>query len=216
MWFFRKKIIPNILSVYRQYDYSSGYSGGTKLNMEDVDKIISRFKCNTKNTNGVSIESIFNGIYYPFFDLDDKYLDLFKKVYSDTPHVIFISSVEQHLYNGSNKHIIENVHYWAFLDIPYNKVEDIFFDINWKNINDQGYVDFSRKHDKLYIRGLYENEKRKPGIYEKHGELSENFSLFLDKIQDFYNNEGFELSILRYKDPDMLVKYNRIKKLGSL
>lgn len=215
-WFKRKKT-PNELSVYRQYKYSDGYSGGTKLKKSDVQKIISLFKSNTINKNCVSIESFFNGIYYPFFDLDDKHLDLFKKVYSDTPHVIFISSVEQYTYYfDAIREIKENVHYWAFLDVPYEKVDDIFFDINWKNINDQNYVEFSREYDKLFIRGLYENDRRKPNVYEKHGELSENFSLFLDKLNDFYNKEAFELSILRYKDPDMLVKYNRIKKLGSL
>jgi len=39
---------------------------------------------------------------------------------------------------------------------------------------------------------------------------------FIDKLDTYYNKEGLELSVLRYKDPTMLIKYNRRRKLQQL
>jgi hypothetical protein len=154
----------------------------------------------------VSIESKFNKKYYAVFDLDTKeHLELFKTLYNDTPYALFISSSSE-----------ENSHYWAIVDIAYKKIKDIFYDINWKNCNDQSYVSFCRNYGRLMLRGLYENEHRKPKIYNINLTLSKKFQLFIDKLLIYYKKEGFELSVLRYKDPTMLIKFNRKKKLDII
>ena len=66
------------------------------------------------------------------------------------------------------------------------------------------------------IRGLYENKEKKPVLYEINGNLSKNFQLFIDKLRIYYNREGFELSVLRYNDPSLLLRFNRKRKLEIL
>jgi len=192
------------LVFYRSYGYFGGYSTEQKFVKEFIDRILSiwRYKTDLSKDDNVLVESKFNGVYYPFFDLDnDTNLDLFKKVYSDAPYAIFSSS-----YNR----------YWGILDTPYDNLNEIFTDTNWKVINDQKYVSFSKNFNTLYIRGLYENEGRKPRLYETNGNLSENFQLFINKMTKYYNHEALELSVLKSKDPALIIKFNRKLKLKNL
>ena len=53
-------------------------------------------------------------------------------------------------------------------------------------------------------------------ILHINGNLSTNFQLFIDKMFIYYNNEGLELSVLRYKNPQLLIKFNRKLKLQQL
>jgi hypothetical protein len=199
---FFKKIEPkNELVFYRQYITYGAYSESNKYKKQKISDIIYYFRKHTNN-NGVFIESKFNEFFYPLYDLDNiENLDLFKKLYSKDNYVIFRSSVD---------------HYWVILDSPTKKIDDIFCDTIWKTCNDQKYVMFSSEVNGLFIRGLYENENRKPYIFETNGNLSKNFQLFVDKLTNYYSNEGLELSVLRYKDPDLLIKFNRKTKLKKL
>jgi hypothetical protein len=189
------------LYFYRQYTQYGTYSDNEKIKREKISQIIEKFKMMVNNDGGVCIESKFNGLIYPFFDLDEQYLDLFKKLYASTPYVIFKSSTD---------------HYWGFLDTPKKNNIDIFYDHNWKICNDQKYINFSREYNRLFIRGLYEKEERRPRIFETNGNLSKNFQLFIDKLSIYYSKEGLELSVLRYQDPTMLIKFNRRRKLRQL
>ena len=113
MWNIFKKKIPNSLTFYIQSEHSDGYSEYVKFKEKNIDDIILKSKKSIKNTDnyGISIESKFNDLNYPFFDLDYNHIDLFKKLYSDTPYVIFISSVEQYKYQyGRMETISENIH----------------------------------------------------------------------------------------------------------
>lgn len=195
------------LSFLRQFTYYGSYSYHDKFARESIDKILMKFrKMTTNNDSNVSIESIFNKNYYPTFDLDNTiHLDLFKKLYAATPYALFLSSKSD-----------ENDHYWAIVDYPYKKIEDIFYDATWKICNDPKYVSYCRNHNRLFIRGIYENKNRKPSLYETKGNLSKNFQLFIDKLSIYYNREGLEVSVLRYKDPEMLINYNRKRKLQQL
>ena len=107
-------------------------------------------------------------------------------------------------------------HYWGILDKNFRKFSDIFEYHNWKICNDSKYVQYCFNKQHIVIRGLYEDKNRKPFVVKTHGELSDNFKLFITKLEDFYKNEAFELSVLRYHDADMLVKYNRKLKIESL
>jgi hypothetical protein len=199
-----KKIVVarDTLSFFEQYTYHGEYSNYERFRPRYLDKIFDIFRNEPSCYKSVSIESKFNKINYAVFDLDsrEKY-NLFKKIYSASSYAIFQSSHE---------------HYWAILDYPYAKISEIFVEPNWKVCNDQNYVSFSMKQYKMLIRGLYENFERKPNLYETNGKLSKNFQLFIDKLYFFYNKEGLELSVLRYKDPTMLIKFNRRRKLQQL
>lgn len=210
-----KKAEKDELSFLREYIYHGDYNEDNIWVKNDLDKIIQRFRKETFNTNRVFIESKFNNLYYPFFDLDiEEHLQLFKTLYKDQSYVIFKSSSisQQELY----KPLLERDSFWAILDVPYKNLDAIFTDHNWKICNDIKYVDFSKSQKYLAMRGLYENEKRKPFIYEQNGNFSKNFQLFINKLTNYYSKEGLELSVLRYHDPAMLIKFNRKRKLEKL
>ena len=204
MRFTKKFNKPKIdeLSFFREYVHHGAYSADNVFAKENLNVIIQKFKSKVTNDNTVSIESKFNNKYYPVFDLDtQEHLDLFKTLYTDTSYAIFCSSAG---------------HYWGFLDNPVEKLEDVFYDHNWKICNDEKYISFCRAHNVLIIRGIYETEARKPNLYHINGNLSKNFQLFIDKMVIYYSKEGLELSVLRYKEPAMLVKFNRKQKLKQI
>lgn len=193
----------NKLSFLREYTDHGDYGMDSGFYNESLNKIIKKFKnFELVNNDKVAIKSKFNNIHYPIFDLDDlEMLEIFKTLYSDESYAIFKSSDE---------------HFWAFLDAPHKNTKDIFYNTNWKICNDQKYVTFSIGNKNLIVRGLYENKKRKPYLFEKNGILSKNFQLFIDKLSIYYNKEGLELSLLRYKDPELLFQFNRKIKLEQL
>lgn len=206
MTFFNKN--KDKLIFYRQYTSYGSYSSYEKFRKQSIEKILLRFKRDGTIENLVSIESKFNNKYYPVFDLDtDENILRFKNMYSDTPYVLIRSS-----YNKD----IDEVHYWAILDTPKDKFNEVYFDYNWKIINDQKYCNFSKSYKKMLIRGLYEDKNRKPLISEINGTLSKNMSKFISLLENFYNNEALELSIMRYKDHDMLLQYNRKMKIKNI
>jgi hypothetical protein len=190
------------LIFFRNYIYNGQYSSSNRFKIEKINTILKKIRKNNETTDTVNIKSEFNNINYAMYDLDDEQkLDLFTKIYPDESYVIFQSS--------------EN-HYWAFLDMPYKKLSSIFECHNWKICNDQHYTSMCRKLNIISIRGLYENKDRKPIVIKTQGDLSENFQKFIKKLENYYNNEGFELSVLRYRDNDMLIKYNRKLKIKNL
>jgi len=192
----------NKLTFFRNYESYGSYSSSERYKIESLDTILKKFRKSLSTENTVSIKTIFNNINYAVFDLDDnKKLDLFEIISDEDSYVIFQSSEE---------------HYWAILDKPYKKLSDIFNNHNWKICNDQKFTQYCFNTKHIVIRGLYEDKSRKPFIVKKQGELSENFQMFISKLEDFYNKEGFELSVLRYRDPDMLIKYNRKLKMKNL
>jgi hypothetical protein len=201
---FLKKLIilkSNKLTFYRQYEYSRGYDTVPRRSIESLNTIIKKFH-KLDNEYGVSIKSYFNKRHYAVFDLDTiEQYDLFKKLYKDEPYVIFESSID---------------HFWGILDKPYKKINDILKDYNWKTCNDNNYVKYSVERKEFHLRGIYENELRIPKLAETNGDLSKNFKLFINKLVKFYSNEALELSILRYKDDALLLKYNRKTKLEKL
>jgi len=164
--------------------------------------ILDRFRSSIECGNFVSIESKFNNIYYASFDLDtDEHLVFFRHLYQSTPYALFITS---------------DGHYWGIVDYPHDDIKNIFYEPNWKNCNDQRYISFCRNQNMLLIRGIYENDDRKPKLYTVNGKFSKNFQLFIDKLCIYYNKEGLELSVIRYKDPKLQIKFNRRRKLQQL
>jgi hypothetical protein len=190
------------LSFYIQYTSYGSYSNTDKIKRIDLNETLLKFRKNNTNSSNVVIESKFNNINYPFYDLDtDDNYNLFKKLYQTEPYVIFKSSTDN---------------YWGILDKSCDTLSEVFYDHNWKICNDRKYTTLCTEINKNIIRGMYENKNRKPILYETNGQLSENFKNFIDKILYYYNNEGFELSVLRYQDTEMLIQFNRKLKLKQL
>ena len=196
------------LSFHLQYISYGSYSPENKIKSVILkDTLLSFrkkiFNPKIENTSDfVIIESKFNNIHYAFFDLDTiEHYNLFKQLYADEPYVIFHSS--------ENK-------YWGILDKPYKSLDEVFNNINWMLCNDKQYRKFSIQNKVQFIRGMYDTKKRKPVISEVNKTLSENFENFINKLTSFYNKEGFELSVLRYEDHNMLLQFNRKLKLEKL
>lgn len=210
MIFFKSN--KNELIYLRQYANYGSYSITEKIKCKSIDSIIKYFRkmIDIDDDSGVSIESKFNNLIYPVFDLDEKsQYELFKTLHEDTPYVIFMSSCDDDDEDPEYK-------YWGIVDTPYKKFKDLILNQNWKICNDSKYVRFSDSKGKILIRGLYETKKRKPTIFEKNGICSENFELFISKLEKYYNTNGFELSVLRHKDPELLIQFNRKLKLNKI
>lgn len=193
----------NKLLFSHQQLVSASYGNEYTSKNIDLKKLLKIYNNkNTTNLSYVSIISQFNNKIYPFFDLDDQEkLNFFEELYIDRNYVIFSSSPD---------------HYWAFLDSQQNNIKKIFSDLNWNKCNDEKYVKFSKKHNLIHIRGLYDNLTRKPHIIKTNGILSENFSLFIKQLEDFYNNEGLKISATIYDDKNLILLYNRKVKLEKL
>ena len=185
--FFRKK---DQLKIYREYTHYGSYDTSNRLRKSNLKAIQNRFE-KRLDVIGVYITSKFNGYIYPVFDLDsNEHLELFKNIYVTTPYVIFETS---------------KGHYWGIVDNPTKNIKDIFEkDPSWKVCNDQDYVNFSINKGRMFLRGLYENYDRKPYLCYTNGEISIKFQLFINKIKDYYNKEGFEFSVLRYNSTELI------------
>ena len=204
---FIKKIIvktrKNELIFYREYMVASGYSIKSKFGKINIKKAIKIFKKNKNDSNNIGILSKFNGFYYPFHDLDNiNDLKLFKKLYSANPYVIFKSSSDDR--------------YWGIVDFQNKKIKNILLEHNWGICNDSEYVKYSEHYKLIIIRGLYKNFDRKPVLFKINNKPSKNFQLFIDKLVSYYNKEGLELSVLKYQNPEMLIKFNRKRKLKNI
>ena len=196
---------PNEVIYYRGY-LGGDYGSTEKHRRTNLHKLILKFKKETTISDNVSISSKFNNLHYPVFDLDNqKDYDFFKELYVANSYVIFRSSKE-----------FDDEHYWAIVDSPQKDIKNILQDKNWKICNDSNYVRFSTHQKKMFIRGLYKNLVRKPIQIDIHGKISKNLKLFIDKVITYYNKEGLVLSVLKHKDPTMLIRYNRKIKLRIL
>ena len=185
MFFIKRKIKDtNKLTFIFQYTKYGTYSEIDKYKILSLDSILCKFRKVIQPKYTATIKTEFNNIHYAMFDLDNfEKLNLFKSIFNDDAYVIFESSDD---------------HYWAFLDRPYKKIDDIFSYFNWKICNDDKYVGMCIKSNMIIIRVLYETFDRKPHQIENNGILSDNFKLFILAIEDYFNAEGFELSVLRY------------------
>lgn len=186
--FFRKK---NQLELYREYEYHDDYNTSNKIKKTSIKDIQGRLEKNSNSVISIFVNTRFNGLYYPMFDLDDfSKLNLFQKINKDISYVIFQSSIG---------------HYWGILDTPKKKLSDILDkDPSWKICNDSKYVSFSIQKQNMLLRATYENYERKPFVYYINGSLSENLRLFIDAFNSYLNNQGFEFSVMYHKSEDLL------------
>lgn len=180
----------NQLEFYREYVYHGDYSTKNKLRKSTIKKIQRRFE-KQKQVVGVYVNSKFNGLIYPVFDLDNiGHLNLFQKLNKDIPYIIIESSKD---------------HYWGILDTPKKNISDIIeMDPSWKICNDSQYVYYSKNKGKLFLRGMYQNYDRKPFLYYTNLKISDNLNLFINTYIKYLSKEGFEFSVNHYKSEDLL------------
>ncbi len=198
----KKKIKKNDeLTFYYDYVVHGNYSNTNKNKILTLPDIFSKFKkinVVPKEWN-IFVKSEFNGITYPMFDLDTiEHKETFEKLYNDVSYVLFQSSQD---------------HYWGILGIE-NK--NMFTDTFWLSCNDVKFVSMTKMRGEYRLRCLYNNLNIKPINFNVNGQISDNFKKFLDKLKKIYSNEALELSIIKYKDPQMMLKFDRKRKLDKI
>jgi hypothetical protein len=149
------------------------------------------------------ISKMNNGIY-PMFDIDD------------------YNTYQNFLSNNENKYVTiqsSKNHFWVILDTPFNKynefVESKIYN-EWNVYSDNKFNSMCNRKEDFYIRGTFEKLERQPNIIHKSDNLSVDFNIFINKLTQYFSETSLELSILRYKEEDMLLKYNRILKLKRI
>jgi len=200
-FFKTKKSTKDELIFYHEYVVYSTYSERNKSKIFTIPDIFTRFKKEGKIPKewGVYVKCEYNGVTYPMFDLDTvEHKETFEKLYSDVPYVLFQSSID---------------HYWGILGVE-NK--NIFTDTYWLSCNDPSFVKMTLKTGYFRLRGLYETMSRKPIVCKINGTLSDNFQEFIEKVENFLKNDAMELSILKSKDPQMMLKFDRKRKLEQI
>ena len=207
--FFKKKKKKKIneLNIFHSYDRTSGYSTIKKHSKTSIDTFIMKTKENHSDYRYGFINTEFNGVHYPVFDLDsqEKYnLFISEMKYLGKKYVIFISSS----WNNINR-------YWAILDEEIISPK-YYNDNNWLIINDIKYVSHCKDDNEFCVRFLYENLERFPRIIYKSNKPSNNFKKFINKFENLINIEGLEISALVSKNPSLLKKLNRMKKIDRI
>jgi len=189
------------LIIFHEYIVYSTYSEDNKSKIMSIADIFKRFKkkATIPKKWGVYVKSEYNGISYPMFDLDTiEHKETFEKLYSDVPYVLYQSSID---------------HYWGILGV---EKPNIFTDTYWISCNDTDFVNMTKERKHFRLRALYEELNRKPVLIKVSGDISKNFEEFNNKVQSFINNDAMELSILKYKNPQMMLKFDRKRKLEQI
>jgi len=203
MFDLKKKIFTpkDELIIYHEYSVRTSYSEKNKSKILSIVDIFGKFRKQGKIPYnwGVYVKCEYNGITYPMFDLDTiEHKDTFEKLYSSVPYVIYQSSPD---------------HYWGLLGTENSK---IFTDTYWLSCNDVKFVEMTKLCGVFRLRALYEELNRKPTLLKANGDVSENFQEFNNKLQSFLNNESMELSIIKYKNTQMMLKFDRKRKLDKI
>lgn len=201
---FRKKklLLDNNLNLYIQEKFFDGYSTKNICRSCNIDLLRNKIYTH-RNYIDCVISCEFNGEKFVVFDLDNEVnKDAFVEIFNKKPYVIFKSS--------SNK----DDRYWGILGVCFDTLSKKMKRA-WTTINDYNYVVFSRNKDHMFLRGTYNNKNRKPKLSfeNKKENFSKNFKLFIDKLIEYYNNEGLELSALKYETPELVLKFERLNKI---
>ena len=105
------------------------------------------------------------------------------------------------------------------LNKPFDTFSDFLKDkllYDWIIYTDSGYNNFTRYRKYFSIRGWFETLDRQPIIINKSSNLSLDFTNFIDKLEDYFQTTSLELSMLKYKDTNMLNLYKRQKKFQRI
>jgi len=199
-----KKIVKDALIFTQTVERYDSYSTKTDyICLDNINNLLDDYR-QDKISHYPFPTTNYNGKLYAMFDLDelDKYNDFCKNF--DGKYVIFQSSPG---------------HHWAFIDEEFETFSDFIKSelINdWIVYTDEKYNTFSRVREYFSIRGWFETLDRQPGLIYESDNLSKNFKEFIDKLENYFQTTSLELSMLKYKNIDLLNIYERIKKLERI
>ena len=182
---FKKRQECDTLAFIRKYEISRTYSTSIRHRYTDLDNILYRVKSGDNYSMFLSC-SKFNNQIYPFFDIDD--INLYQHFCQNTSYnyVTFKSSKD---------------HHWVFIDKPYAKYRDFTNDniaySEWVTYCDKNYVKMANNNSRFVFRIDFEKLDRQPiKIYESKN-LSNNFKLFMDKLDKLFETESVEISMFK-------------------
>jgi hypothetical protein len=194
----------NELVMYSSYDYTDDYDHtvAERFIPTTSERILNMYK--DSDFDELILSSEFNGKLYPFFDIDD--YNSYYKFYNNTKlnFVSFQSSPG---------------HYWVIVDKPFKNFKEFLNDDmynEWLVYSDIKYTNMAYEQKKFYIRGLFDTLDRQPSVFQRVGIFDFDFKIYIDKMEKFFQTESLNLSIIRYKDSEMLLQYERIKKLERI
>ena len=198
-----------LLFVYEKKHYDN-YGGYDVKNHRIKLKNVIKKALNGKNIDYLGIMTKFNKIHYPVIDIDRRQdLNVIVNYLNDRhiPHVVLRSSPNHFwiIIDRGNK--------------DFKKANEISLILNNCGLGDAKYQTFSMKRKMFIIRGFYQNILRLPNIisnifldrtypmetttgswktsYYRHQKIitsnitfSPNFSIFIDKLNDFYTTEN--------------------------
>jgi hypothetical protein len=184
--------------MYNDYGDITFYPG----KIQSLAKIHKRYS--NLDMKDIFITSSYNKDIYPLFDLDtkEKYLGFCE--YTKNEYVAFQSSPE---------------HYWVIIDKSFKSIKEFKKDSlfnDWSVFCDNNFMRATFNASNFLLRGTYDSFERQPIIIKKTKTLSENFTTFINKLEDYYSTDGLKFSSLKYKNADMLKQYNREEKLKRI
>jgi len=189
------------LILYRQYNRSQGYGTVERIRKTDYDFMLKEYK-NNYFEYAPYLVSKYNEKHYPFFDIDNHNdYNHFTTNMKDYNYVVFQSSPG---------------HYWVIVDddfLDFNDFKSKSIYNHWSVYCDKKYQDLSLEKRMFFIRSTYKNLDREPKLIETHGEITPDFRTMVSKIEDFFVDDSLHLSVLKYKNKDLLLKMDRINKL---
>jgi len=186
------------LSYLMVYEYSDTYSTNTSSKPTTIELM------RNSDFKGLIIKTLFNDKHYPMFDIDD--IDKFNHFMKHTNYngVVFQSSPG---------------HHWVIIDKQFDSVYDFLKDdlkLDWICYSHDKYNDMVTEQKYFCLRGLFDNMNRQPFVLQTFGNLTNDFKIYIDKLEKHFQVDSLELSTLRYKEPEMLLQLRRIKKLERI
>lgn len=207
-WFIKRNPEKNLkqdeLNFMKTVEIYSEYSTDTEfIRLENVEDLINLYRNNTTSSE-IFPTTNYNNKVYIMFDLDElsKYNDFCKNI--GQKYAVFQSSPG---------------HYWAFIDKDFKSISEFYTDPllnDWKVYSDKKYDKLINSINFFPIRGIFNKLERQPELIYQSDDLSKDFSDFINKLNDYFQTTSLELSMLKYRDIDMLKLYKRKKKLERI
>jgi hypothetical protein len=201
---FKRK--ANKLTFAIQKKVNDGYSTINKIREKSIDNINKLY--NKGKFDIILLISKFNNQYYSFFDVDN-----------DIMYNGLCETLDENKYNYVCFRSSEN-HYWVLVDKPFRNLkrflnDDTLYPI-WSVYSDPEFARISLEQKKMLIRGIFGDFTRQPIIIKKSKTLSNNFTIFITKLEKYYNQDAIKFSALRFKDTELLNTYLRTEKLKRI
>jgi hypothetical protein len=202
--FFNRK--KNNLDIYILVEKYGRYTSNEKKQKISVKDVLNEYRTHTniKNAGDVLVTTKYNGVFYPFLDIDDVETYNFFCNNTNYKYVSVESSTD---------------HHWIFIDKPFKTYNDFINSelyIEWCFFTDDKHSKLYNEDQEFYIRGFYQNYDRMPKIKDVDKHCSDNFKEYIVELKKYFEHTAMELSIIKYKDPDLYKQYVRIKKLERI